>query len=247
MEHEEADAVRARLHLADHHQDQGQRERRAHPRKDPRAGGRQHDSKQAPAAAEAVDAGRVDERRVEPADPVDRVEQDRPDTARGDHGHLHGRADSDCQNGQRDQERRRDGAHELDDRLDQVADDAGRAKQEPAAHSQHQSQQVAEGHSLQAGQHVRGEPPEEPGLAEGPQDVRQRRKEEAAGARGPDPPTQQNGKRHGRLEREPRGTPQTASLCDGCQRSTLASRLVKAELRTSPSRPATMIRPYIRA
>jgi hypothetical protein len=105
LEHEEPDAVRAGHHLADHHQDQGQREAGPHAGEDLRGGGGKRGE-----AGQSVDAGGVVQRRVDAADAIDRVEQDRPEADEGDDCDLHRIADADHHDRQREQRRRRDRA-----------------------------------------------------------------------------------------------------------------------------------------
>src|SRR6188472_2388708 len=83
-----ADAARRREVLGDDHDDHGEREADPHSRGDLREGGGQHDAPDPLVGRDAVGARGVDERRVEGADPVDRVEQHREDAEERDERDL---------------------------------------------------------------------------------------------------------------------------------------------------------------
>src|SRR6187551_381567 len=83
-----ADAARRREVLGDDHDDHCERETDPHPRGDLRECGGKGDAPDPLVRGDAVGARGVDERRVEPPDAVDRVEQHREDAEEGDERDL---------------------------------------------------------------------------------------------------------------------------------------------------------------
>src|SRR5712692_481252 len=247
LEDEEPDAVGARLHLADDHEDQCQRERGAHARKDSRAGRGQHHGEQLLKPWDPVDTCGLLQGGVDPAHAVDGVEQHRPHAPSRDDEDLELRSDAEREDRERDQHRRRYRTQKLDRRPGGPSHGAERTDQQTKDSAGHDRDGVPGEHSLQARYNVTRHPREQPVVAEAGEDVDQRREEEILRLRRPESPADENAGRHHQLQQQIANPPHAAAsdLCDGCQRRARPSTVAKIELSDTPRRPATAMSAYM--
>src|SRR5439155_5953629 len=179
--------------------------------------------------------------------------------AAGDHDHLHGVADAGEQDDDRYQHRRRDGAEELQHGLQHGPYPRHRADQRADPHPGGDRDPVPDGEPGQARQYVGAQPLPGPDLAEGAQDVAQRREVEVATAGGHHPPDREQDRGQGEYQQNPatnrrdapatparrrRGHWATSARTDGCQARTRRSTRRTTVLIATPSRPVTTTSAY---
>ncbi len=238
-----ADAARAREVLREHHRDHGEGEAVAQARGDLRRGRGQHDPPDPRERPDPVRAGRVGQRRIDPAHAVDRVQEHGEEAEEADERDLLDVADRVEQDDRdRQQRRRRDRAPVLDVGHHPEPRPARQPERDPERDPDDSRDRVAEADPLEARDDVRAELREEPHVLERDQDRREPRELGRGGVRGPELPAEQEQERHrdlgADLERGVRPPAHAApARCDGCQRSARRSTAVDRRWMRTPRKP----------
>ena len=194
------------------------------------------------------------------SDAFDGVQQHGPHRAEDDHSDLHGIGDPHEQHHDGDQHRRRDGAEELQQRLERLPQPPVQPDQRSGDDADRDRQDDAQGKSAEARKDIREERGSDPGVDEGLQDDERPREELGRRDRRPHTPEQeqQEGQADGIQDAVAQSLPRLRALLrhphrarvlghstssprtDWCQAKDLRSTKRKPRLIANPRRPVTM-------
>ena len=223
------DAARRAPPLRQHHDDHREREARSHAGDYLRHCCRHDDAAHRLAPGDAVRPGRLHQRRLDAADAVNRVEEDREEAEERDECDLLLVEDPQQHDRDREECRRRHRSPVLDVRHRPQARPAREADRNPQAHTGDDCDTEAEGDPFQAGEHVRPELGEEPQILELGENRRQAWELRVVGRRRPQLPGGEDQDRDGDLRADDEDPIRarahgSSTRCEGCQRKARRSR-----------------------
>src|SRR5918992_1342509 len=245
-----ADAARAGEVLAHDHDDDREREARSHAGGDLRQRSRKHEPPDPLAPGHAVRPRRLDQRRVDAAHTVNRVQQDREQAEERDERDLLAivdRMEQDHRDRQQGRRRHRPPPFDVWHRPETCP--PRHAKRNPECDADDDCDRETEQDALEARDDVRAELREQPHLLELDEDRRQSRELRRLRPHGPELPRTENRERNRNLRADPerlvRPRAHTRSIrCEGCHRRAQRSSPANAKWIAMPRKPVASANAY---